>query len=93
MVKPVNTKVKEQNYWNDHWNRELAKVNLSFAETYYIKVSAIYTTYPELIEAIVEKVKNKMEEYLRNRRKRVSLINSRPASQRSNIHGSEQGSG
>jgi hypothetical protein len=49
MIKPTDTKNKSINYWNEYWNNEFKKVNLNFCELLYVKISAIYTTYPELI--------------------------------------------
>lgn len=70
--KPTDTKIKEVNYWNEYWNNEFKKVNLNFCELFYIKISAIYTTYPELINEIYERVKKCIEENKNVRKRRPS---------------------
>jgi hypothetical protein len=43
----------------------LSKINLNFLKEVYIKMAAIYTTYPEIIHNIIAEVETKMPEMVR----------------------------
>lgn len=47
---------KEWNYWHSYWNTELSKVNIFYLQEVYTKIAAIFTTYPETIDKILENV-------------------------------------
>ena len=62
-------------YWDDHWNRILSKVHLSYSEIYFTKVSAIYLTYPELINEIYDRLHPIIEKHNRNKERKPSFFN------------------
>lgn len=47
---------QESSYWYSYWNTELSRVNIFFLQEVYTKIAAIFTTYPETIDKIIEDV-------------------------------------
>jgi hypothetical protein len=55
-IKKPKSNEKEVSYWFSYWNTELARVNIYFLQEVYTKIAAIFTTYPETIEKILDHV-------------------------------------
>lgn len=55
-VKGSKEKEVEGSYWYSYWNSELGKVKLTYLQEVYNKVAAVFTTYPQAVEQIMDKL-------------------------------------